>query len=257
MSDSMKRINGDDALKAMRKVWERRGGNGKGGGLLRPEPPAEPKRTTNAVQVRLAWYIPPRHREDTFDTFRPVTQSQRDALEASRAWVDATIDGDGAALALVGGVGCGKSHLLYAAVRAVNEAGIHAAAYGWAELADVLRAAKFNNDVEEYTEAKAKRDRLYSAKAFGIDEIRPTSGSDFDGTELAQIMTRAYRNRQGVFVTSNYADDKLAAIVGLAAESRLTQLLVEGPDMRPPEAREKYLSRPALNRPDVDRVRNL
>src|SRR5690606_32770860 len=142
-------------------------------------------------------------------------------------------------LALVGKRGCGKSHLMYAAIRAANERGIHAAAYGWGELADVLRAAKFSHDTEEYTEAKARRDRFYAAKAIGVDEIRPTSGSEFDGTELAQIMTRAYRNRQAVIVTSNFADRKLAAIIGLAAEGRLTQLVVEGPDMRLPEERSR------------------
>lgn len=69
-----------------------------------------------------------------------------------------------------------------------------------------------------------QRDRLYAASAIAIDEIRPTSGTDFDATELSQLMIRAYRQMQAVFVTSNYADAKLAAILGLAATSRLTQL---------------------------------
>ena len=243
MSD-LRRVGPDDAMKALRKLWMRRGeaAGAPVGGLLRPQPPAEPKRSSDPVQIRLGWYIPPRHWGDTLENFKPVTDSQRAALDATRQWVDATVAGEGAALALVGGVGCGKSHLMYAAIRAVNEAGVHAAAYGWAELADVLRAAKYVHDVEEYTEAKARRDRLYAAKSFGIDEIRPTSGSDFDGTELAQIMTRAYRNCQGVIVTSNYADSKLAGIIGLAAQSRLTQLTVVGPNLRPPEERARHLS---------------
>lgn len=234
----------DDKIKALRKLWARRGEEAGVHVDIRAESrtPAAPRASTDPVQIRLGWYIPPRHKDDTLDNFRPLTPSQRVALDAARDWVESVKVGTGATLALVGGVGCGKSHLMYAAIRAANEAGVHAAAYGWVELADVIRASKFAHDVEEYNEAREKRDRLYqAAKAFGLDEIRPTSGTDFDGTELAQLMTRAYRNCQGVIVTSNFADTKLAEIIGLAAQSRLTQLTVEGPNLRPVEARERHL----------------
>ena len=126
--------------------------------------------------------------------------------------------------------------MLYAAVRAVNEAGITCAAAGWYDLADVFRQAKFGHD-EDVTEARVKKSRILGSSALGIDEIRPTSGTEYDTTELSQLMTRAYREKQGVFVTSNYADEKLAGIVGLAATSRLTQVTVVGPDRRKPENR--------------------
>lgn len=231
-------ISRDDALKALRKVWMRRGAAAgvHSPGLHAPAPPPTPTVSRSAVEVRLGWYLPPRHRDDTLESFRPLTASQATALEATRDWVASVIAGEGGALALIGGVGCGKSHLLYAAVRAVNEAGIHAAAGGWYDLADVLRQAKFGG-AEDYTEARRLRDRYLAAKALAIDEIRPTSGTDYDTTELSQLMTRAYRERQGVLVTSNYADDRLARIIGLAAASRLTQVTVVGPDLRQPENR--------------------
>jgi hypothetical protein len=40
-----------------------------------------------------------------------------------------------------------------------------------------------------------------------------------------------------VIVTSNFADEKLSKIIGLAASSRLTQVQVVGPDLRQPENR--------------------
>lgn len=200
------------------------------------EPEPEPKPVQTAAQIRVSWYVPRRHANDTFDSFRPQTASQQAALEASRDWVESVKRDEGGALALIGGVGTGKSHLLYAAVRAVNEAGIHCAAAGWYDLADLFRQAKFGHD-EDVTDARVKKGRFLGASAVCIDEIRPTSGTEYDTTELSQLMTRAYREKQGVFVTSNYADEKLAKIVGLAASSRLTQITVVGPDMRQPENR--------------------
>lgn len=199
-------------------------------------PAAEPRPVPSANAVRIGWYVPPRHVNDTFETYKAQTNSQRNALQAAREWVESVKRGDGGALALIGGVGTGKSHLLYAAVRAVNEAGIHCAAAGWYDLADLFRLAKFGHD-EDVTEARIKKSRILGAAALAIDEIRPTSGTEYDTTELSQLMTRAYREKQGVFVTSNYADEKLSKIVGMAATSRLTQITVVGPDMRQPENR--------------------
>lgn len=234
----LSRLGPDDGMKALRKLWMKRGeaAGVKPAGLMRPDATPPVPQTTDPVKVRLGWYIPPKHRDDTLDSYVPQNDSQADALAATRAWVASVVAGEGAALALVGPVGTGKSHLLYAAVRAANEAGKNVAGYGWVDLADVLRDAKFGHD-QDVTEARLKKSRVLSADALGIDEIRPTSGTDFDGTELAQLMTRAYRNCQGVIVTSNYADEKLARIVGLAAASRLTQVTLVGADMRKPENR--------------------
>lgn len=200
-------------------------------------PPAEPEKPRlSAEQVRMSWYIPKRHVDDTLENFRPLTDEQATALQATRLWVDSVKDGEGGTLALIGEVGSGKSHLLYAAVRDLNLSGIHAAAAGWYDLADLFRQAKYGHD-EDITEARIRKSRYLAAAALAIDEIRPTSGTDYDTTELSQLMTRAYRERQGVIVTSNYADEKLSRIIGLAASSRLTQVIVKGPDLRKPENR--------------------
>ncbi len=214
---------------------------GRARSLPRDLPREAPTIQMSAAQVRLKWYIPERHRNDSLETFRPVTQTQKIALEATRDWIDQVKNGRGSALALIGEVGTGKSHLLHAAVREVNLAGIHAAAAGWYDLADLFRRAKFGSD-GDVTEARQQRDRILAARAIAIDEIRPTSGTGYDTTELSQLMTRAYRECQGVLVTSNYADEELSDIVSLAASSRLTQVVITGPDMRRPENRSRYLN---------------
>lgn len=227
----LERINTtlEPKIKALIDAWGARGGS------VETEPEPEPAYRPSAVEVRLGWYIPKRHRGDTFATFRVLHPSQKDALEATRAWVESVKAGEGGALALTGGVGTGKSHLLYAAIRELNESGIHAAAGGWYDLADIWRQAKAWDD--EANEARVRKARILGASAIGIDEIRPTSGTDYDTTELAGMMTRAYRECQGIMVTSNYADEKLSRIVGLAASSRLTEITVVGPDLRKPENR--------------------
>jgi DNA replication protein DnaC len=220
------------------------------GGYSRPEPdrPAVPEMPREmalaAINRRIGWYVPPRFQDKTLDNFTPHSESQRAALEMVREWVEMVKAGEGPTLALLGAVGTGKSHLLYAATRAVNEhidaanpSGIHMAAWGWYDLALMLKEAKYNPDAEVQTEAQRKRERLFAAKAFGIDEIRPTSGTDFDVTELSQLMVRAYSHKQGVIVTSNAVDRKLIEIIGQAAASRLTPIIVTGPDMRKPENR--------------------
>lgn len=205
--------------------------------MPRDLPPEEPKAPApSATDVRLGWYIPKRHWGDTLENFVCHTVSQKVALDATREWIQSVRRGDGGALALVGEVGSGKSHLLYAAIRELNTAGVHAAAGGWYDLADLFRQAKFGHD-EDVTDSRIKKGRILGASALGIDEIRPTSGTEYDTTELSQLMTRAYRECQGIFVTSNHADDKLSKIVGLAATSRLTQVTVMGPDLRQPENR--------------------
>lgn len=204
-----------------------------------------------AAQVRVGWYIPPRFRLAVLGLcpspspqgrcecagirhFVAITASQREAHAAASAWAEQAGTGDGVTLALVGSVGTGKSHLLYAAIRRANERNINAGAWGWYDLADHLRTAAAERDPGLRQSAQDQRAKAHAVRAIGLDEIRPTSGTDYDGTALSNLMTRAYRECQDVIVTSNYADRQLAEIIGLAASSRLTQLVITGPDYRRP-----------------------
>lgn len=230
----LEKISVDLAPKIAARIdeWRRRSPDAP----LQIDPPRIESSALSATQVRLGWYIPPRHRNDTLKNFRPIDQSQYHALDAVREWVRLVRAGEAESLALVGPRGCGKSHLLYAAIRSLNLAEIHAAAFGWQDLADIRRDAKAGDE-----EARRQWSRFRAAGAFGIDEIRPTSGSEFDTTELSHLMVRAYRECQGVIVTSNAAGEGLEDIVGIAASSRLTEIVVVGPNMREPANRRKYL----------------
>ncbi len=200
----------------------------------RPSEPDVPRPAPvqlSAAEHRLRWYIPKRHWGNTLANYEPKNATQHDALRATTEWVASVEAGEGGALALVGAVGTGKSHLMYAAIRHLNERGVNAGAWGWYDLSLLMRQAKTRGE-DEYPEAHQARGRLFTCQSFGLDEIRPTSGTEFDATELASLMTRAHREQQGVIVTSNYADRKLAEIIGLAALDRFTQVHLVGESYR-------------------------
>ena len=148
-------------------------------------------------------------------------------------------------LALVGKQGTGKSHLLYAAVRelyanrpddpkAVLESGWKAPYVApWYRLADHLRYGKGGNDTVR--DAQSERMALWAGRVVMLDEVRPTSGTNFDDTELAKFACHAYDNRVAVLITTNV--NPLSQVMGDAAASRFTEVVVNGPDWRNPKER--------------------
>lgn len=187
--------------------------------------------------------IPPRFRNASFATFRPATQSQSAALTAVRAWLEGLQDGP--MLALVGHQGAGKSHLLYSAARVLIDAietmdpkarAMSGASYPyvapWYSLSDQLRYG-------EVVQTQAgSRDRgpgevragLWGRSVVMLDEVRATSGTNFDDTELARFACHAYDNRIAVLITTNV--NPLEKVLGPAAASRFRQIVVDGPDAR-------------------------
>jgi hypothetical protein len=215
-----------------------------------------PATSRTAADVRIGWYVPSRFLNDRGRP-RPVsldlcpepgakgrcecegvrhfvvyTPSQRQAHRAAVAWAERCGTGEGIALALVGGVGTGKSHLFYAAIIHANRRGVNCGAWLWFDLAETLRAASSDSDRAQRPVAANDRERAKHCAALGLDEIRPTAGTEFDGRQLSNWMIRAYSRCQDVFATSNHAGDELASIVGVAASSRLTEITVVGPNHR-------------------------
>jgi chromosomal replication initiation ATPase DnaA len=173
-----------------------------------------------------------RFEEVSFDSFEPATVSQRVALNFTKTWVARALEGSGPLLALIGSQGCGKSHLLYAAVHALlPRATGKVYARPWYRLADELRyggpsifASHLHDDAHDV------RERLWKHAIVLIDEVRPTSSTLFDDTELAKLSCHAYDARVAVLITTNV--DPLSDVMGAPAASRFTQLIIEGPDRR-------------------------
>lgn len=181
--------------------------------------------------------IPARFRDASFDTFVPETDSQRTALTLAKRWVERTLAGKATMLALIGTTGAGKSHLLYAAARALAEADHRFYTRPWYKLADELRyggrSAYFvpqQDNAGPLLEPVQIRTQLWEANVAFLDEVRPTASTAFDDTELAKYACHAYDAMLSVFVTSNV--NPLADVMGPAAASRFTQVEIVGPDRR-------------------------
>lgn len=193
-------------------------------GRMHPaEPPERPKPTPR---------IPKRFTGKTLGSYRPKTDSQRVALRTVRRWVEAVAGGEGPMLALIGPQGTGKSHLLYGAAAALAEARVATYCRPWYLLSDWLRYGQTVENERGSTEREPQevRGRMLASAVVLIDEVRPTSGTEFDDTELAKFACHAYDDEVPVLVTTN--TNPLAKIMGAPAASRFTSLVIEGPNGR-------------------------
>lgn len=181
-------------------------------------------------EIKRAAFVPRRFHGATFANYRPVSPEQRSALEAVTDWAAAAILGNGPMLALMGSTGVGKSHLLYAAVLALLERDSLIYARPWYRLADELRWGGKELFRNARLEAQQVREHVWTAPRIALDEVRPTSGTAFDDTELAKLACCAYDSQTAVLLTTNVAP--LEAVMGPAAASRFTQIVVIGPDAR-------------------------
>jgi chromosomal replication initiation ATPase DnaA len=102
----------------------------------------------------------------------------------------------------------------------------------WYSLADTLRYGDVIQTEAGSRERSAHQIRaeLWSRKVVLLDEVRRTSGTEFDDSELAKFACHAYDNRIAVLITTNVSP--LEQVMGPAAASRFAQVTVVGPDAR-------------------------
>lgn len=207
--------------------------------------PAEPIDPENIQEVRAklrgsnhtfpeiiipAPYVAEKFLEASFDTYRPATDSQRSALAVTRDFCQQVAADKAPMLALIGSTGTGKSHLLYSAAKALHASGNRVFTRPWYMLADHLRYGGPDLFTQRRLESSELRDAIMGERIFMIDEVRPTAGTDFDDTELAKIVCRAWDNGRAMLITTNVSP--LTSVLGPAVASRFTQVTITGPDHR-------------------------
>lgn len=156
--------------------------------------------------------------------------SHKIAFEAVTDWCRRVTSGEPAMLALVGATGVGKSHLLYAAVHALYRRNVRVYAQPWYRLADALRYGGVSAWNGHTLEAPAVRAEIMGERVICLDDVRPTSGTSFDDTELGKIILDAWDRESAMLITTNVSP--LTQVLSPPLASRFVQVTVTGPDRR-------------------------
>jgi chromosomal replication initiation ATPase DnaA len=183
----------------------------------RPSPPVIPRRFAMA----------------TVHDYQPRTPSQKLAKQAVVAWIKAAAEQKGVMLALVGPTGTGKSHLLYAAAKAVYElTGKRVVAGSWMSwFSDAIRYGGAHPIFQQQAvEGWEVRHVLTRAPTLLIDEIDQSAATEFDHTEIKKLAGVFYDDERPLFLTTNVSP--LDVLVGPAVASRFEILTLDGPDHR-------------------------
>lgn len=159
--------------------------------------------------------VPARFRNRRFENFHTATEEQGRALRAAKALAT----GDMQALALIGAVGTGKSHL---SVGIVAEAVRGGAKCLWASVPDLLRTWKGTfAKGSELTEEKLL-ERIDAADLLVLDEIGLGNRSEWELSALFALVDQRYREGGRLVLTGNVAD--LATGIGERSADRVEEM---------------------------------
>lgn len=188
-----------------------------------------PERTLDAPKIP-APDIPEKFAGATFDGFVQKNKHLALAAEATKHFCRAVMRGEPCMLALIGDTGRGKSHLLYAAARALSARHQRVYARPWYRLADALRYGGCFRDGGQLMEPSVLREHLYLERVVLLDDIRLTAGTAFDDNELTKLALHGYDRNLCLLITTNASP--LTDVMSTAAASRFTEVTLDGADWR-------------------------
>lgn len=180
--------------------------------------------------------VPKRFRQVRWTDVQPRrdVQGWPAAVRAVQRWQEDVAAGRGNMLALIGPKGTSKTHLAAcAAWWLYEEHNIRVPFYSWPyELVEWLRGGRIilsEHGTRELHPGHV-RQNLYDADALIIDEVRPTSGTDFDAMELAKLAMQRYDNDSSILITCNW--ESLEGVMGEPAADRFAIVTLDGPSYR-------------------------
>ncbi len=191
---------------------------------------AEPCATCNTERGPVSG-IPRIFRDATFETYdldrNPETERWYNACQAFCGYV--TVERSGEMLMLHGDPGRGKTHLMVAAIRALNEAKIGAIFWEVTELLASLRAAVGTGTVEQEINTIASFEG-----ALALDDIGPENKSGFGEENLYRIINRRWSNELPTIATCNSRLDDIDPRI--RSRFKAGWIYCDGKDMREPDA---------------------
>lgn len=150
-----------------------------------------------------------------FTNYRAATKEQQRALTAAQAMVT----NDMQALALIGAVGTGKTHLSVAIVADAVRAGVECL---WVSIPDLFRQWKLTFAKGADTTEQQILDRLNRADLLVLDEIGIGNRSEWEAAKLFELVDDRYRGGGRLVLTGNVTD--LASAIGDRAADRIDEM---------------------------------
>jgi hypothetical protein len=207
--------------------------------LMTHEQVLESRRQLLASRPQTVAVAPP-HVPDKFLAVRfGNTEKRQDvkgypaAMRAVHRWVEDIAAGRHYMLALVGETGTSKSHLASCAAWALyEEHNLHTPFYSWYDLVDWLRYGRVDMTEHGAREVPAPhiRQTWHDTRYCIVDEVRPTSGTDFDAVEMTKFSLQRYDRNRSVLLTCNWSS--LGDMIGKHAADRYTVVTLDGPSYR-------------------------
>lgn len=176
--------------------------------------------------------IAPRFHGARFSNFTPRSGTE-EARKLCGEYADAfRLEETQKGIILVGGFGCGKTHLIVSTARAIVEQTLVRVHFTTTpELLAEIKA-RFGNSTEKKFDRLRKHgldaaDPLETAKQaelLVLDDIAQEGGSDFDRATLYDLIDTRYRNLKPTLLSSNCGSKQLAERLGGAVASRITEM---------------------------------
>ncbi len=179
---------------------------------------AQEKDYDRLQRINATWWrsgVPPKFRNRRFSNYRAIDSQSKQALEAARSVAAADIT----ALALIGAVGRGKSHLSVAIVAEVIRRGGSAL---WIYTPDLLRNLRASYAKNADTSTDEILSKLESVQLLVLDEVGASARSEWETNTLSVLIDERYRNDAGLVLTGNVPD--LAGSVGVRGADRIAEM---------------------------------
>jgi DNA replication protein DnaC len=184
--------------------------------------------------------IPPKFARAELNSFKPDTDSQRDALRLAKKFVEA-FPAEQKGLVFYGPTGVGKTHLAISLLKAViRDKGARGFFFQTTELLRLVRET-YNRSVDE-TEMEVLRPVL-DADVLVLDDLGVEKTSEWVQETLGLVINTRYNAKRATIVTSNLRDpidntdmNSFMVQLGVRSRSRLLEMCewveMQGTDIR-------------------------
>ncbi len=158
---------------------------------------------------------PKRYWSEGVYSYKAETENEREAMEATNAFITAVKCGKFCGLIFLGNAGTGKTHLALGAIRECG--GLYRLSPNICE--ELRRAKSFTS---KNTEAEILEE-YGSAKLLVVDEIGRGVAAAEEQYALYQIINERYNRQKPTILVSNQSKKDFLNYIGIAATDRLTE----------------------------------